>query len=146
MNPAEKKAMYVLIAGGIFFVIAMLSYVYAEYLHRYERPRLEVIYGQDINACADRVGVQYIACVQEAADANAQRIESIKSSINMFVLNMPLTWITFATIFGYSGLVMWYIQLPAYRRPWIAISAIGILLQTMLMVGVIIHRFLDLTR
>ena len=58
--------------------------------------------------------------------------------------NLPLLGLTFATILGYSGLIWWGIYQPASRRPMVAISAIGMLIQTALFIWILVVRFVGL--
>ena len=133
-----------LVAGGFFFLLAISCYLYAEYLLRFEQPALEAVYSAELTVCDQGEATSQLACINAAGEQHAARLAELKDWLIVFIWNLPLLWITLSTILGYSGLIMWGIQLPASRRPFIALSAIGILIQTLLLVWLLVMRFLEL--
>ena len=144
INPSEKKAILVLVAGGFFFLLAISSYLYAEYALRFEQPGLEIIYGDELGVCDAGPRTAQLGCINAAGERHARRLSAFREHVLLFVWKLPLVWITLSTILGYSGLIMWGVLLPASRRPFIALSAIGILIQTLLLVWMLVLRYLDL--
>ena len=134
-----------LVLGGVFFVLAISSYLYAEYLYATTAQNIEADYTAALTTCDAGESASISDCAARATQDYEVQHKVFESQLRTFVLNLPLAGVTLATIFGYSGLIMWGIQLPASRRPFIAVSAMGILLQTILLVVIIIHRFLDMT-
>lgn len=144
INTAEKRAIQILVGGGFFFLLAIGCYLYAEYLLRFEQLGLEAVYSAELTVCDQAATANQLACINAAGEQHVIRLAEFRDWIIIFVWNLPLFWITLSTILGYSGLIMWGIQLPASRRPFIALSAIGILIQTLLLVWLLVMRFLEL--
>ncbi|MCR9145002.1 MAG: hypothetical protein NXI24_22380 [bacterium] len=144
MNPREKQAILVLVAGGVFFLLAIGSYIYAEYALRYHQPALETVYAAELEVCDAAAHAERLVCIEKAGADRLDRQAEFRERTLLFVWHLPLIFITLSTVLGYSGLIMWGVLLPASRRPFIALSAIGILIQTLLLVWLLVLRYLDL--
>jgi hypothetical protein len=103
-----------------------------------------MMYGDELGVCDSGPQARQLACIDAAGERHARRLSEFRDRVLLFVWSMPLVWITLSTIFGYSGLIMWGVLLPASRRPFVALSAIGILIQTLLLVWMLVSRYLEL--
>lgn len=131
-----------MIAGGACFLLAIGCYVYAEYLVQNRVPELEQLFEQSIAACGGKAGDP--VCIRTAGEKHVTRFAENKTSIKTFIWTLPIFLISSATILGYLGLIIWGIQQPASRRPMVAISAMGILIQTILFIWILVMRYTGL--
>lgn len=131
-----------MLAGGACFLLAIGFYMYAEYLIHFGMPELEQIFEQAVSACSGQPNEA--ACIRAAGEKHVLRFSENKQNIRTFLWTLPIFLVSTATIMGYLGLILWGIQQPASRRPFVAVSGMGILIQTILFIWILVMRFIGL--
>ena len=145
IRKTEIKALLVLSAGGLFFVLALASYFYAEYEYKAGQLLLHQDQSRSVQKCMQMQDiVELRQCYTSSQVSHIERHKTFLQRLRPYFWTLPLSFLTLATILGYSGLIWWGIYQPATRRPMVAISAIGILIQTALFVWILVVRFIGL--
>ncbi|MCB1174310.1 MAG: hypothetical protein KDK39_12125 [Leptospiraceae bacterium] len=139
----ERRALWVLFWGGVFFVLGLFSYIYAEFSYSTGIDELRRLQNKEVGACFERKAELVRDCYTDVSVDHYKKHQSLLADVQPWSWHIPLLCITLATTLGYSGLIWWGVYQPASRRPMVAISAIGILLQTILFIWLLVLRFVS---
>ena len=149
INPYERHAKWVMILGGIFYVLALTSFVWAEYQNQAFRVLAAENWNKNLKACVtnhpQQINKQFVdQCFLDSDLEKIKNTSAFNKSIKLYFFTLPMLFVSLSTITGYMGLIWWGIYQGAARRPFVAVSAIGILIQTILLVWLIVVRSMDL--
>lgn len=146
----EKRALWLLISAGLCFILAICSFLYAEFMDYTVVKGLDQELAKKTKNCKLGPSAKLNTNQKTQECIMNQKLHYIKLKKNFYRAIKPFFWtwplmlISLSTILGYLGLIWWAVYQPASKRPFIAISAMGILIQTILMIWIIVMRFVGL--